>query len=784
MCGQETYARKINNSGFREAGYRDQIIFAARIFSFLSFIVLFVLCGAVADADAEHPRKANPGGLLTGSPASVLVINSYHKGYGWSESITRGIEETLHTATERLDIWFEYIEGVRFPSPEYRQKLVPFLRDKFKDRTFDVIIVSDNDAFDFVLDHRDDLFAGVPVVFCGVNNFAPEMLRGQTDITGIEQYDDIASTIDLALTLHWQAERIITITAPHTTGTILHRRVKEIAAKFEDRVEFEYWHGKAIEDVVADVGNLDQGTILFTFGSQIDRLGEPVPGETAIEMISAASPAPVYTSADSYLGHGVVGGHMQSGVIHGRTAASYALEILRGRDADDIPVLTKGVNPFMFDYPLLLRFGIDPASLPKGSIIVNQPETTFERYRTYLWAALAVIAVLGVFVAALVFLIVKRRRAELALRVSEERLQAILDHSPAAVSLKSLDGRYVLVNREFTRRYGINSAAFIGKRTGDLFPPERTEMIETIESEVMATGSLHEHEFVDERSDGTVNSFVIVKFPVFDTSGKLRGIGGITTDVTDVKKASEAMRSLQAELAHVSRLSTMGEMAAGFAHELNQPLASIANYAQGCAQRMRSGSFDTNTIVVKIDLVVDQAHRASEIIKRIRGFVSNKDTRRLTGEFPVLDINPVVRAAIGLLVSEASRHAVNLRADLAASKLPVRADSIQIQQLIINLARNGMEAMSGAGSQPRNLTIRAVDSGEGTVIIEVMDTGPGIAEDVLPHLFHPFFTTKETGMGMGLSICRSIAENHGGRLTAENRHSGGALFRLTVPAAA
>jgi signal transduction histidine kinase len=178
-----------------------------------------------------------------------------------------------------------------------------------------------------------------------------------------------------------------------------------------------------------------------------------------------------------------------------------------------------------------------------------------------------------------------------------------------------------------------------------------------------------------------------------------------------------------------------------------------------------------------------QAQRAGDIIRRIRGFVGKRDEARGDTRLPIIDINAAIRAAAGLVSNEALHHGTDLRLKLAPVLPPVNADTIQIQQVVVNLARNAMEAMDEADSPRRDLTIQTMATPDGGVDIQVLDSGPGIPEEIRARLFDPFFTTKAAGMGIGLSICRSIAEGHGGQISVTNRSRGGAAFRLTLPPA-
>src|ERR1035441_9070026 len=233
----------------------------------------------------------------------------------------------------------------------------------------------------------------------------------------------------------------------------------------------------------------------------------------------------------------------------------------------------------------------------------------------------------------------------------------------------------------------------------------------------------------------------------------------------------------QSELVHVSRLSAMGEMASALAHELNQPLAAISNYMKG-SRRLLAGSADPNTPKIEsaMDRAAEQALRAGQIIRRLRDFVSRGESEKR-----VESLSKLIEEAGALGLAGAREQNVQLRFNLNPESDLVLVDRVQIQQVLVNLFRNALEAM--AQSRQRELIVANAADADDMIEVAVSDTGSGFHDDVQSNLFQTFFTTKETGMGVGLSISRSIIEAHGGRMWAENNPAGGATFRFTLPAA-
>lgn len=247
-------------------------------------------------------------------------------------------------------------------------------------------------------------------------------------------------------------------------------------------------------------------------------------------------------------------------------------------------------------------------------------------------------------------------------------------------------------------------------------------------------------------------------------------------DITAVRRGEQELRQHQAELVHVSRLSTMGEVATGMAHELNQPLSAIVNYANGCTRRMQSGAGQTEELLGALGQITVQAQRASEIIRRLRALVGKQPPIRADA-----DLNHLVREVCSFVEFETGKLGLQIELDLAPEPIPVHVDLVQIEQVLLNLVRNGLDALEEAPGAERRLTIRTrVDPG-GEARVSVEDNGPGVAPERLARLFDPFFTTKEGGMGMGLPISQTIVENHDGRIWAESEPGRGTVFHLALP---
>ncbi|QEG00998.1 Sensor protein FixL [Stieleria maiorica] len=380
--------------------------------------------------------------------------------------------------------------------------------------------------------------------------------------------------------------------------------------------------------------------------------------------------------------------------------------------------------------------------------------------------------------------ITEQKRVESKLSESETQLReklAELEHlyrtTPIGLCMMDTDLRYRRINDELAAINGLPAEDHLGRLLRDVLP-DIADSIEPIYREVIRTGRAKRN-FEVERppvdGQGQWSFFLVSYHPLKDDTGRVRGVSTVVKDISERRRAEERLRSNEAQLAHVSRLSTMGEMVAGIAHEINQPLYAIANYATACKQLMRTRSDGwEDKIRSGMSKIADQAIRAGEIIKRLRGFVANTKTAPCP-----IDLNELIEDTVELLSFESRRLGADVTLQLDPELPVVAGDRIQIQQVLVNLIRNAFEAMSEHERDRRKLRI-CTSSRDGEVSVSVKDSGPGIALDVVDHLKDPFYTTKAHGLGMGLAISQTIVDAHDGHLRIASDDSG-AEFCIAFP---
>ena len=368
------------------------------------------------------------------------------------------------------------------------------------------------------------------------------------------------------------------------------------------------------------------------------------------------------------------------------------------------------------------------------------------------------------------------RRAADALRQTHELLERVFAATHVCIAYMDTHFNFIRVNRAYAEADERTPESLVGKNHFDLYPNEENDLVfrRVLETGEPCSFYGRPFEYLEHPERG-MTYWDWSLHPIKDAAGAVAGVLLCLVDVTKRERAERLARERQAALADVSRVSIIGEMASGLAHELGQPLGAICTYAEACRNMIGSG--DVTELADTVDKIAGQAQRAAQIVRHIRGFV-----RRAAPDRSTFNVNDLIRETVRLVEVEAKTDGIAVSVELPDRSLPVQADPIEIQQVLVNLVRNGFDAIRQAAAGPRAMTIRSSADREGVVAIGVSDTGVGQGSNLPERMFEPFFTTKPGGIGLGLSISRSIIEAHGGRLWATPNPERGTTFRFTIPA--
>ena len=354
-------------------------------------------------------------------------------------------------------------------------------------------------------------------------------------------------------------------------------------------------------------------------------------------------------------------------------------------------------------------------------------------------------------------------------------LAAIIGSSNDAIVSKDLSGIVTSWNRAAEHLFGYAAAEMVGQPITTIFPADRVDEEAAILARIAHGETVDRYETVRRHKDGQAVSVSVTISPIRDADGTIVGASKIIRDLTEREVQERRIRELQVELAHVQRLTELGQVVSALVHEVNQPLTAIGNYVNACRRLMASGRQEQ--LQGALQQIGDQTDRARQIVQRIREFVKKRDVQMRAEHLPQV-IDEIVNLTEASVRQEGLRITTHIDPMASAAEI----DKVQVHQVMFNLMRNSIEAMQG--QTKRELAVRTKPAEGGMLEISVADIGPGIPDDVRGKLFQPFVTTKPAGMGIGLSVCRTIVETHGGRLWAEDNPGGGTVFRFTLRRAA
>jgi len=384
----------------------------------LSLFVISSLCGPLACAQEEPAKR-------------VLVLNSYHKGFVQTDNIVKGIESVLKPGENNIELRIEYMDSKATQyETQYKERLYDLYKYKYGNQQFDVIISSDDNAFDFLREYHEGLFPGTPIVFCGVNNMDAPNLVNPDVFTGIIELHSIRETIDLGLKLHPGTKQIVFVVDNTPTGVYLWSQIQGLFEYYEDIGMTRIDDSLSMEQIEDEVSRLSDDTIVLFGPFHRDKSGKYYSFEEAAARVSKASARPTYGYSIQVLPYGIVGGKLFGGFYHGQVAAKMAQRILIGEKVWDIPVLTEPQTQYMFNYGQMERWGIEVSDLPEDSIVVNKPDSFYEENKGLIWGTIAVMTLQTLTIIGLLVNVSRRKRVEAMLKrtvVDLERSNADLE---------------------------------------------------------------------------------------------------------------------------------------------------------------------------------------------------------------------------------------------------------------------------------------------------------------------------------------------------------------------
>ena len=708
----------------------------------LYFAALAVLLTAVS------PR----GGAQEIDQKRVLILNSYHNGFEWSDRIMEGLKETLG---KNYLCYIEYMDTKRFPYETQVGRVRGYLQGKYPSGFFDIIVTTDDNALKFLLEYRDELWPGVQAVFCGVNDFHPALSRNRNWLTGLLEKNDHVKTIRSALMLFPSTERILVVTDNTTSGKAQLETMRVLAdSEFAD-LEFEYLNedgNVTLDRVRRALAEAPSGTVVYFSDLNLDGNLEYLDYRNYLDDLTREYPVPVFVHSDFLFGHGTVGGMINSGYHQGTYAGRTAERILRGERTEDIPVLKRSPNRYMFDARALERFSISERRLPEDAAVLYEEGTPLKEMLGWLIPSILGILFFAVLSLGLAVNVGRRKRAERLLARERDLFHTLLDNIPDFIFFKDRESRLTRVNTALARYLGLETPEDAAGRTdADYYPEDIAAETRRDELEIMETGRpLVNKEEKLELGDGNIRWQTTTKLPLYDEKGNVTGTFGIARDLTELKRyVDELKRSLNEKEILLKEVH----------HRVKNNLAMISSLIN---------------LHPKDGLPPDAVNLLDDLKGRLYSIALVHDRIYTSEDFTSVDLTEYITKLAGTVIGASGGESPDIDVEMDVRDIKVSLDKAVPLALILNelITNSFKHGLSAAEIHQRGRGKKLIVTGrvsDRQAVITVQDNGPGFPEGFDPN----------TTPSLGFQIASALTLQIEGTLSC--RSDGGARCELTFP---
>ena len=713
--------------------------------------------------------------LFANTSKDVLLLHSYHKGYTWTDDISSQIEKNFKD-NKNVELTTVYMDSKRIDTSSYLNNLANLYKEQFQNRKFDLIIVSDNTALDFMIKYHDFLFKDTPVLFCGINDFDSSILdvnNIRNFMSGVAEEVDLEKNFELISKLHPKLKNLLIINDTSTTGYAVKKGLDPIIKKYEKKFNIEYTDDLEINNLKQKVSSLDKenSVILFVLLFK-DTTGKYFTHKQSFAQVKKVSQVPIYGLWDFYLNNGIVGGLLTSAIAQGDAVSKMAIEVLNGKKISDIPILEKSPNVYMFDYNELKKFNLDVSKQIDNPIIINEPSSVYKEHTKFFLLSIIIILILSIIVIILKANIQKREKVELELSNRLEFDKVLLDTIPNPIYYKNIEGKFLGCNTSFSNLVNSSKNEIIGKTAFDFFPLNVASKNTQIDQELLNTFATSTSEFTFYTPSNEMKHIILNKAVYKNIDGSVGGIVCIMDDMTERVQQKQF-------LIQQSKLAEMGDMVAAIAHQWNEPLVELSALVQDIQTSYLLNELKDMEVKDFVNDSMIQIKYMSRTLSDFRNFLKPSTKKKLFSISKALtEINEIIGKQVFYSNIQMSFNYKNENEELL-----IYGYENEFKQVLLNLINNPKNKIVEKDfdySKKAKIDINIQRTSTHN-IIEIADDGGKIDESIIDSIFEPYFSTKPNGTGIGLYMAKVIIEDKmRGTITVKNDDNN-VIFTIKLP---
>ena len=707
----------------------------------------------------------------------ILILNSYHQGYLWSDEIIKGIEVASQNSNNEISFYIEYMDSKRVPIKKATSETLKSLNKKYhlgsdkQKGLFDLIITADDNALNFMLDHQKTLCPDTPIVFCGINNLPAALEIPQPNITGVISEIDLLSLLNFALKAHPKTNEILFLSDHTPSGQAIEDQGKASLANFPIPTKFISGKDYTHNEFFRMISSLPKNKIVLLGVWTKDKNQNFIKAEDFISQLTRASKSPVYSCVD--LRKGVVGGKTNTGRHHGQAAFTIANKILNGTKAENIPIEHQKATVWYFDVKAIKKWGISPSFLPPDARLINKSANPIQEYKYPITG----IILIFFFQTIVIVLLLSEKRKRIAAEKKQKKIERdillVSKSLQQSIAFMDRDLRVIWVNRVPDHVNGIPED-FIGRQCFKI-AYGRDKPCDGCPGPVVIATKKPMLKEIKTQAGKIIRKEV---FPVFDEAGQeIIGIIETNLDVTEQKIAQK--QAIQAQ-----KMEATGQLAGGLAHDFNNIMQAISGYIE-----LTKAEISDNTSAQSyLDMGLKACDMGKSLIKQLLTFSrSDKAT-----EFKPINLNKIIKQ-FSKLIKRVIPSNIEFQFNPPTENHWILGDKGKIEQILMNLCLNAKDAMPNGGKliveiSTINAKYELVSESNKQltgkyIILTITDTGIGINQENQEKIFEPFFTTKKEthGTGLGLATVYGIVQEHDGAISVKSSINKGTTFKILLP---